>query len=155
MRAAETLVHRTPAHIINTPTIGEKWRPGGYTCLHFAVDSSDKDFARAELTQSLLDSQAEIEARDDKGNTPITLVAGVGATDVLRVLILARADVNATNDNGAGCRHKALESSTDLDTVLIQAGLAVPTAKAKSGKTRQGYNASRASRAARSYYMRK
>lgn len=71
----------------------------GKTALFAAGDyrSSDADGARVECVQLLLDAGANVNARDDEGNTPLHETF---LTDVEEELLKRGADVNAQNDDG-------------------------------------------------------
>ena len=118
--AARDLAQRTPPRIINTGTTGSQ--PSGYTCLHFACDGSDRSFKRVELAGLLLDRRANLEAREQKGNTPLLLASGAGIADVVELLLRRRADVTAVNHRGVGALQKALNHSTDVRAILERAG---------------------------------
>ena len=53
-------------------------RPPEYTALHFACDGSDKTFSRGDIVELLLKKDADIEAKDTHGNTPLLLAAACG-----------------------------------------------------------------------------
>ena len=132
------LVEQTPPHVINAHTTGSQ--PSGYTCLHFACDGSDKKFARARLVEALLERGATVESRDDKGNTAFLLASGTGVTDVVQVLVHAKADVNVKNDRSLGCMQSAKRCSGSTADALAQAGVSeirlawVPSARQRTGE---------------------
>ena len=106
--------------VMNSGTVGTQ--PAGYTCLHFACDGSDKGFKRKDIVEKLLEKKAELEARDAKGNTPLLTAAGTGVSDVMRLLVRQRADVNAVNDRGLGALQRAGNHSSDVARILKEAG---------------------------------
>ena len=136
MAAAMALAERTAVDVINTPTKGMARMPGGYTCLHFAADSSDRSFERIDLCKLLLAKRADLDARSDGGNTPYLLAAGSGVTDIVDLLLAAGTQKNALNDNGASATSKSKESSSSVYATLNNAHVRTPKAEAVSGRTR-------------------
>ena len=70
-----------------------------------APEDADKfeeinDEAHAEIAKLLLDAGADVEARDESGNTPLMNAASYGAVMVLKVLLARGADINATDADG-------------------------------------------------------
>ena len=120
LKAALDLAQETPILEMNSGTIGKQ--PRGYTCLHFACDGSDKEFNRKELVNSLLNKKAELEVKDAKGNTPLLTAAGTGVSDLVKLLISRRADVNAVNYRGLGALQRAGNHSSDVARILKEAG---------------------------------
>ena len=54
-----------------------------------------------ENTQLLLDNGAQVDARDEDGNTPLILAAkGTSRPEYIQLLIENRAEVNARNNDG-------------------------------------------------------
>ena len=70
---------------------------GVSTPLHQAVNAGD-----IERVKSLLSDGADVNAKDDKGNTPLHLLARYGykKQDIAELLIAKGADVNARNKDG-------------------------------------------------------
>ena len=135
LQAALELADITPIECMNSHTTGSQ--PRGYTALHFACDGSDKTFSRAELACALINKRADLEARADSGNTAFLLAGGSGVTDIVNVLIEARADVTAENDRKMGALEMSKGSSTDTKKALLFAS--TPMTKAtSSGRTRTG-----------------
>jgi hypothetical protein len=115
--ACEQLIPQTPAHIINSGTLGSQ--PRGWTCLHFACDGSDKLYCRNDIVKELLDAKALLEERaSGTGNTPFLLAVASGITDVAQTLIQAKADVHAKSERGQGALEKATHSSGTMKRVL-------------------------------------
>lgn len=55
----------------------------------------------ADVVRSLLaGGRADVNGRDDRGNTPLIEAARAGHDDVVQALLIARADVGAKNDEG-------------------------------------------------------
>lgn len=130
------LAPRTPVDVINTRTMRKPCMPGGYTCLHFAADGSDRSFDRRHLCKLLIDKRAIIDARADGGNTPYLLASGTGVDDVVGVLLSAGAQKNALNDKGASGASKSKGSSSSVYETLNKASVVTPKAKPESGRTR-------------------
>lgn len=107
--------------VVNMATTGV--RPPGKTALHFACDASDVSYGRDRIVDALLNANADIEARDSKGNTPFLLAAGVGITNVVKLLIDRGAHLHVTNNNGKGALQRARESSSDVRQLLVRHGL--------------------------------
>ena len=83
------------------------WQPHGFSALHFACDGQSRDCDNTRLVEALLQRRADIECKDSKGNTPLLKAAGQGLVHVCELLLASRADVMATDDNGAGAVQKA------------------------------------------------
>jgi ankyrin repeat protein len=64
----------------------------GFTPLHLATNP--------RVAEMLLDRQAEINAKDGEGNTPLIGAIRQGNDDVIRLLISSRADFNIQNNAG-------------------------------------------------------
>ena len=72
-----------------------------------AAEGSDKVFGSADLVRVLLNAKAEIEGKNDKGNTAIAIAAATGVVDVVRVLIEYNADPTVVNNEKKGILQKA------------------------------------------------
>lgn len=144
VEASKALIEVTPTEIMNKKTLGD--RPNGNTCLHLCCDASDDGFSRPALATDLILRKADLEARDSGGNTPFLLAAGSGVSAMIKMLISAKADVNATNHRGCGAFQRASLSSGEVETILLQAGLTPPSERAPSGRHRIGQSASRQTR---------
>ena len=68
--------------------------PSGMRPLHWNATSMRKD---PEIARLLIQRKAEVDARDDYGNTALILAAREGANNVARLLVESGADVNAAN----------------------------------------------------------
>lgn len=106
----------------------------GATALISAVDSyypyEHKDKDRAETVRLLLDAGAEVDARDDEGNT--ALLANGFDVKVASLLIEHGADVNARNNRGWTPLFNA--SSAELVRFLLQHGASL-SIRDNDGKT--------------------
>ena len=97
-------------------TVGSQ--PNGFTALHFACDGANRCGDNQRLVHALLQRQADIEAKDARGNTPLLKAAGQGLTDVCEYLIACKADVNATDNKGVGAAQKTKKGQKALFKVL-------------------------------------
>ena len=116
----------------------------GYTPLHFACNGSDVGYHKAGLVIKLLDAQANLEARDPKGNTPLLKAAATGITDVVEVLLARGADRHAETNRGKGALELARGSTGTTKWVLRRAGC--HETHGQSGRTRTGITAARLAR---------
>lgn len=94
----------------------------GLTSLHYAAGNG------TDVITGLIDNGAEVDARDDRGFTPLRYAAGSSNNpEVLRTLIRAGANVNATSLNERTPLFSAAFSSKNPEilTVLINAGATV------------------------------
>ena len=93
----------------------------------------------------LLDAGADVNARDDQGNTPLHWVARTSelwyapqVAEVIRLLLDAGADINATDDHGDTPLHQTSRASTsaypEFIALLLDAG-AVITETNNDGET--------------------
>ena len=78
------------------PNIGASWK-GHATPLHVASRN-----AHAEIARRLIEAGAEVNVKDDDGDTPLLLAARGGSAEVVGLLIEAGADVAARNRYGKG-----------------------------------------------------
>jgi len=147
MLAATGLTGMTSRTVMNLKTAGA--RPKGYSCLAFCCDGGDKGFKRHILCNTLIAYRAELESRDESGNTPFLLASGAGITNVMRLLAEARADVHATNNVGCGAAQKAAGHSGDMLRALSRVGVQVPEELAPSGRQRHTVSENRQARYAR------
>jgi ankyrin repeat protein len=100
-------------------------------------------------TKHLLKKGADVNARDDKGRTPLMLintVEGKHATDICELLIQKGADVNATDAYGMTELMWASHKGHTFNCMLIFEGGANINARSRSGMTalmwaaRNGYD---------------
>ena len=77
-----------------------------------------------DMVRSLLSSPgADVNATDERGNTPLLEAARYGHEDICRVLIGAGADVNAKDKDGKSALMLAVQNNhDDVVRVLKQAG---------------------------------
>jgi ankyrin repeat protein len=78
----------------------------------------------ADTVKGLLTGgKADVNGRDDRGNTPLIEAARAGHDDVVRALLLARADARAKNDEGQTALSLAAAGGHDgIIDLLRQAG---------------------------------
>ncbi|KAI8771965.1 serine/threonine-protein phosphatase 6 regulatory ankyrin repeat subunit B [Biomphalaria glabrata] len=74
------------------------------------------------LVQCFLLCHVDINCKDDEGNTPLMICALHGYSDIVRMLIEKRADVNSTNKNGdtALILSASKSGSTDVLRMLLE-----------------------------------
>ena len=131
---------------INCATVGSM--PRGATPLHMACNGGDVAFEKFNLVKALLTRRADLEAQDAGGRTPLLQAAATGITDVVKLLISARANIHATNSRGVGALQMAKQASGTTAKLLEDAGCELTFAG--SCRTRATTNPSRASRYAMS-----
>ena len=141
-KVARALIPLTATNVINGQTRGS--RPKGYNCLHFACDGSDKGYGRHHIVEDLCRRRANLEAKDNIGNTPLLLAAGVGVTPSVDILLSWCANIHATNDNGQGALQKAKGHSGTMKALLRAGG--APETQGESGRTRTGCSQAREAR---------
>ena len=76
--------------------------PPGRTALHLACESSDSILEKDTVVRALLDAHAALEDKTPKGLTPLLCAAASGQTNICRMLLHRKADVNAKNEKGKG-----------------------------------------------------
>lgn len=71
----------------------------------------------------LVSSKADVNGRDESGNTPLIEAARFGHDDVVRALLTAKADVRAKNNEGKTALMLAVQAGHDeVVRLLKQAG---------------------------------
>ncbi len=101
----------------NAPTIRATPRPDTVAML-LAVREGKPDTVR-----TLIASGAELNARDEAGNTALIEAARFGHEDIARELIATRADVTPVNNAGETALSVALRNGhEDIALMLRQAG---------------------------------
>ena len=103
---------------------------GGYTALGLAVTTGS-----VEVVQALLDANAQraanpsvaVNAKQPGGNTPLTIASAKGRSNIVRLLLAARADVSAADDDGKTALMLALENDhAEVAELLKSAVAALP-----------------------------
>ena len=88
--------------------------------------------------QALLDANAQraanpslaVDAKQPGGNIPSTIASAKGRSDVVRVLLAAKADVSAADDDGKTALMLALENDhAEVAELLRSAAAALPGQK--------------------------
>lgn len=98
----------------------------GYTPLHCVIGRGENPVA-VGIVQTLLKAGADPNLRSSSGFwTPLIHAADLGESEMVRVLLAARADIQATNSDGLTAIHYA--ENGEIATLLINAG-ADPTAR--------------------------
>ena len=59
----------------------------------------------------LLEREADVNVKDDAGRTPLHLAAGTGVVDAAKVLVEARADLDARDSHGRNAMDRCVRSS--------------------------------------------
>ena len=109
IRVCRGLINRMSSDRLRAKTTGG--RPAGYTALHLACNGSDRLFERHIIVDMLLKRQAEVNARDDGGRTPLHHAAGTGVLEQAKLLVAARAGLNAVDHAGKNAIDKSWGSS--------------------------------------------
>ena len=93
-------------------------RMKGYSAFHMACNGSDRAFRRAHLVRLLIDRNADLESRNDKGLTPWLIAAGCGGVDTAMALSQAGCDIFAKTPTGTNAADRCTKSSTQMLTYL-------------------------------------
>ena len=122
------------AHNDNSATLHAETYP-----LHEAAKAGDLDSVNHFITVHM----ADVDAKNNDGNTPLHDAALRGNASVASILIAAGADVNAKNNFGeTPLHHAALRGNASVASILIAAGADV-NAKDNLGDTPLHYAAQR------------
>ena len=106
----------TVRYLVDLPEVDlnhqDSWRN---TALHFAVHEKD-----ADMVQMLIDAGADIETRNDAGQSPAHMASLSGALTTVKMLVEAGADVRAADDNLDTCLIlAAYDGHTDIVRYLV------------------------------------
>ncbi|KAI7856626.1 ankyrin repeat-containing domain protein [Circinella umbellata] len=96
--------------------------PNGSTLLHFAAINNF-----AEGVEELLRHEAPVDAKNNRGLSPLAIAIGMGHMDVVRKLIEGKADVNGTTRFGTLLHHAVLWNRIDAVHALVNHGCNVNT----------------------------
>ncbi|MFN7173792.1 MAG: ankyrin repeat domain-containing protein [Thermaurantiacus tibetensis] len=97
--AAKGLIDKPGSVVINT-----RDRDSGDTALHIVTRRRDAPWMRF-----LIESGADVNARDREGNTPLIVAAQSGFTDGIRLLAAFKANPNLTNARGQTALFRAVQ----------------------------------------------
>jgi hypothetical protein len=107
----------------------------GEGALHIVVKRSDATYLRYLLAQG-----ADPNIRDGQGNTPLLLSVGMGAPDMMQVLLDKKANVNLANSSGETPLIRAVQRrDLGIARTLIAAGADPDQADVIAGKTARDY----------------
>lgn len=111
----------------------------GLTALHYGCT-----LGNLEIIQVLLDSKANINAKDEHGWTPLHEAAYKGHKQVVTILLDAGADVNAEDKDGITALHLATKFSyNEIGLILLKNGAKVNVKSKIAGWTPLHYAAVR------------
>ncbi|BET31382.1 ankyrin repeat domain-containing protein [Wolbachia pipientis] len=97
---------------------------------HCAAEYSHKD-----VVEVLLRHNAEVNARNEKGETPLHCTTGYGRKDVIEVLLQHNAEVNARNEKGETPLHHAAAWNDKVAVEVLLRHNAEVNAEDESGGT--------------------
>lgn len=104
-------------------------RASGYTALGLAASTGSIGVMQALLdanTQRAAHPSVALNAKQPGGNTPLTLASAKGRSDIVRLLLNAKADVNAADDNGKTALMLALENNHAEVAEFLRRAIALP-----------------------------
>ncbi|MDQ7839347.1 MAG: ankyrin repeat domain-containing protein [Thermodesulfobacteriota bacterium] len=126
LQAVKYFIQKNPSIVKtkdNNGTFG--WYP-----LHYASDVGHK-----EITELLISKGADVNAKDEDGNTPLHEAISKGHKEIVELLISKGADVNAEDEDGNTPLHEAIMMvDTEIVEILISKGADV-NAKDEDGNT--------------------
>jgi cytohesin len=125
LEKVKTLLKNNPDLVFSKGDIGE-------TPLHDVVLPGRGHMDVAKL---LLDSKADVNAKDNRGQTPLAQVAHWGHEDMAELLLASKADVNAKDNDGNTPLHEAAKSGNKDVAVLLLANKADINARDNHGAT--------------------
>lgn len=84
------------------------------TALHLAALGG-----HLKLTQELVASRCEVNARDSRGQTPLHIAAAESSADLVLELLVGKADANATDEHQQTALHKAVKEGQNPEVVRV------------------------------------
>jgi len=116
-------------------TIDTKDRSTGETALHIVTKRRD-----ATWLNFLIGKGANVNVRDDAGNTPLMIAARIGYADGAQILIRRRAGVNIANNSGETPLIAAVQSrNSGMVDILLKAGADPKRADTLAGMSARDY----------------
>jgi putative CocE/NonD family hydrolase len=111
-------------------TKGVNINAGPWTDLHSAVEGG-----RNEIAELLIQENIDIDAKNDRGRTPLYIAVDTNNLEMVELLIDRGADINTKNNRGKTPLYRAIEEErNDIAELLIKEGANI-NVKNKSGKT--------------------
>ena len=92
------LLEVMPIDLVNQTTNGGT--PSGWAALSLVCNARDAANVRADIARLLVEKRADLEVRNPHGATPVMNACACGNWSCVRVLLDARANHFATNNNG-------------------------------------------------------
>ncbi len=107
---------------VGNPASPSYSRAAGYTALGLAASTGSVEVVQALLANSWVD----VNAKQRGGNTSLTIASAKGRSDVVRLLLAAKAGVSAVNDDGKTALMLALENDhAEVAKLLTSAAAAL------------------------------
>ena len=105
----------------------------GYNLLHRLAQTQG---VPVEIARVLVEAGADVNAKNDEGNTPLTLACERGSTDIVKYFVSRGADVTVASGTfrATGLHAAAAKGYGDLAAFLIESGAPV-NAKDSEGRT--------------------
>jgi len=91
----------------------------GKTSLHWATQY----WGNVEIVRMLIDAGADVNLKDNNGDTPLHVAAKYGRVEIVRILINARANLDVQNNHDETPVHyAAMNGNPGIARMLIDAG---------------------------------